>query len=118
PEMKSTGEVMGRGKNFPAAFAKAMTAAGMKLPQSGTVFLSIRDEDKAEALSIARGLADLGFKLVATRGTAKFLESHLLDVEPIQKRHEGSPNCVDRIKKDGFDLMVNTVSDIDAIRDS
>ncbi len=118
PEMKSTGEVMGRGKNFPAAYAKAMTAAGMQLPQSGNVFLSIRDEDKAEALSIARGLADLGFKLFATHGTSKFLNSHFLDVTSILKRHEGTPNCVDQIRKNGFSLVINTVSDIDAIRDS
>src|SRR6202044_989537 len=80
PEMKSTGEVMGRGHTFAGAYAKALTAAGMQLPQKGSAFLSIRDEDKAEALPIARGLEEMGFKLWATLGTQKFLESHGLKV--------------------------------------
>ncbi len=118
PEMKSTGEVMGRGKNFASAYAKAMTAAGMRLPTSGNVFFSIRNEDKAEALSIARGLQDLGFKLFATTGTAKFLNSHFLTVDETNKAYEGSPNCVDEIRAGKYALVINTASDYQAIKDS
>jgi carbamoyl-phosphate synthase large subunit len=118
PEMKSTGEVMGRGRNFASAYAKAMTAAGMRLPTSGNVFFSIRNEDKAEALSIARGLQDLGFKISATKGTAKFLNSHFLTVTEAVKMTEGTPNCVDQIRNGEFDLVINTASDYRAIKDS
>lgn len=118
PEMKSTGEVMGRGKVFAGAYAKALEAAGMQLPQSGNVFLSIRNEDKAEILPIARGLRDLGFKLVATEGTAKFLESYHLQPRRINKVYEGSPHCVDSIRSGEFQLVINTVSDERAIQDS
>jgi carbamoyl-phosphate synthase large subunit len=118
PEMKSTGEVMGRGRNFASAYAKAMTAAGMRLPTSGNVFFSIRNEDKAEALSIARGLQDLGFKIFATVGTAKFLNSHFLTVTEVKKATEGSPNCVEQIRDGHYDLVINTASDYRAIKDS
>ncbi len=118
PEMKSTGEVMGRGRTFAGAYAKALTAAGMKLPLKGTAFLSIRDEDKAEILPIARGLRDMGFNLVATSGSAKFLNGYDLKVKPINKFHEGSPHCVEAIREGRFDLVINTVSDELAIRDS
>src|SRR5690606_31674190 len=118
PEMKSTGEVMGRGKNFASAFAKAMTAAGMRLPTSGNVFFSIRDEDKAEALSIARGLQEIGFKIFATSGTAKFLNSHFLTVTETKKSYEGSPNCVEEIREGKYDLVINTASDYQAVKDS
>ena len=99
PEMKSTGEVMGRGRSFAGAYAKALTAAGIKLPQQGDAFLSIRDQDKAEALSIAQGLKGLDFRLWATEGTAKFLNSYGLEVTRINKFSEGMPHCVDGIKK-------------------
>jgi carbamoyl-phosphate synthase large subunit len=118
PEMKSTGEVMGRGRTFASAFAKAMTAAGMRLPTSGNVFFSIRNEDKAEALSIARGLQDLGFKIFATSGTAKFLNSHFLTVTEVKKQYEGSPNCVEQIRDGHYQLVINTASDYQAIKDS
>jgi carbamoyl-phosphate synthase large subunit len=118
PEMKSTGEVMGRGKTFASAFAKAMIAAGMRLPSEGNVFFSIRNEDKAEALSIARGLQELGFKLFATSGTAKFLNSHFLTVTETKKSLEGSPNCVDEIREGRYALVINTASDYQAIKDS
>jgi carbamoyl-phosphate synthase large subunit len=118
PEMKSTGEVMGRGKRFAGAYAKAMTAAGMPLPRGGTAFLSIRDEDKAEILAIARGLKDLGFNLCATSGTAKFLNGFNLEVRSINKVREGSPHCVEAIRDGQFSLIINTVSDEVAIRDS
>jgi carbamoyl-phosphate synthase large subunit len=118
PEMKSTGEVMGRGRNFASAYAKAMTAAGMRLPTSGNVFFSIRNEDKAESLSIARGLQNLGFKIHATSGTAKFLDSHFLTVTEVLKHYQGSPNCVDFIREGAYDLVINTASDYQAIKDS
>jgi carbamoyl-phosphate synthase large subunit len=118
PEMKSTGEVMGRGRTFAAAYAKAMAAAGMELPLSGAAFLSIRDEDKAELLTIARGLKEIGFELWATEGTAKFLNRHDLEAKPINKVADGSPHCVDAIREGRFSLVINTTSDEVAIRDS
>jgi carbamoyl-phosphate synthase large subunit len=118
PEMKSTGEVMGRGKSFAGAYAKALAAAGMQLPQGGNAFLSIRNEDKAEILLIARGLKELGFKLWATAGTSKFLAGFGIEVTRINKVDEGSPHCVEAIQKGQFSLIINTVSDQVAIRDS
>src|SRR5262249_3808536 len=118
PEMKSTGEVMGRGLTFAGAYAKAMAAAGMQLPQGGDAFLSIRDEDKAELLMIARGLKDLGFRLWATSGTAAFLNSHDLGAQAVNKVTDGSPHCVDMIRDGKFALVINTTSDAQAIRDS
>jgi carbamoyl-phosphate synthase large subunit len=118
PEMKSTGEVMGRANSFAGAYAKALAAAGMQLPHGGNAFLSIRNEDKAEVLLIARGLSELGFALWATSGTAQFLSGHGLSVCSIHKVHEGSPHCVEAIDEGRFSLIVNTVSDQAAIRDS
>jgi len=118
PEMKSTGEVMGRGLSFPAAYAKAMHALKMPLPQSGRVFLSIRDEDKAEALVIAKELSSLGFELWATSGTTQFLERHGVKAFKINKVMEGSPHCVDSIEQGVFSLVINTSSTPQSIRDS
>jgi carbamoyl-phosphate synthase large subunit len=118
PEMKSTGEVMGRASTFAGAYAKALAAAGIFLPQEGNAFLSIRDEDKAEVLPIAQNLKKLGFRLWATSGTAKFLNSYDLEVTSIHKFSEGSPHCVEAIQKGEFSLIINTVSDETAIRDS
>ena len=91
PEMKSTGEVMGGADNFGAAFSKAMMGAGQRLPESGCVFISVNNSDKPTVLPIARDLAQLGFTLAATRGTAAFLRAHGLDVEVIYKVNEGRP---------------------------
>ena len=118
PEMKSTGEVMGRGHTFAGAYAKALTAAGMPLPKGGDAFLSIRNEDKAEILPIAQGLADLGFQLWATDGTAQFLNEYALGVKRINKVDQGAPHCVDAIQNGKFGLVINTTSDDVAIRDS
>ncbi len=118
PEMKSTGEVMGRHKTFAGAYAKALTAAGSRLPRAGAIFLSIRDEDKAEILPIARGLRDQGFELWATSGTSRFLNSYDLKVTTIPKVQEGSPNCVNAIQDGKFALVINTTSDEIAIQDS
>ncbi len=108
PEMKSTGEVMGVADNFGEAFAKAQLSAGQRLPRQGTVFLSVRDRDKAAMLPIARQFVELGFKLVATHGTARALEDVGLSVERVFKVKEGRPNVVDYIKGERIQLIINT----------
>ncbi len=118
PEMKSTGEVMGRGRTFAGAYAKALTAAGMQLPQGGKAFLSIRNEDKAEFLPIARDLKNLGFHLWATSGTQSFLNTYGLEVTRMNRMSEGAPHCVEWIQQNQFALVMNTTSDEAAIRDS
>ena len=119
PEMKSTGEVMGVGESFAEAFVKSQLAAGVKLPSSGRVFLSVRNSDKPKLVDIARALADLGFQLIATRGTAAFLTGAGLPVTPVNKVMEGRPHIVDMIKNGEIVLIVNTVEDRrTAIQDS
>jgi carbamoyl-phosphate synthase large subunit len=118
PEMKSTGEVMGRGRSFAAAYAKALAAASMPLPTSGNAFLSIHDGGKFEILPIARGLHELGFTLWATGGTAEFLRNSDIPVNKINKVREGSPHCVEAIQNGQFSLIINTTADEAAIRDS
>ena len=108
PEMKSTGEVMGRDVDFGYAFAKAHAGAGESLPTAGTVFLSLRDEDKRPALFLARKLADFGFHLIATRGTWRFLTMNGIECERVYKVNEGSPNVVERIAQGGVHLVINT----------
>jgi carbamoyl-phosphate synthase large subunit len=108
PEMKSTGEVMGVATSFGAAFAKAQIAAGSPLPRRGTVFLSVNDNDKETLLPIAREFAALGFHLVATAGTQKFLQSRGMDIGFVFKAGEGTPNVVDAIKNREVDLVINT----------
>src|SRR6266851_1470251 len=108
PEMKSTGEVMGVADNFVEAFAKAQTAAGQKLPTQGMVFVSVTDHDKPHAAEVARRFVDMGFKLVATVGTADVLESAGMTVERVYKVKEGRPNVVDLIKGERIQLIINT----------
>jgi carbamoyl-phosphate synthase large subunit len=108
PEMRSTGEVMGVADNFGEAFAKAQIAAGQKLPIKGTVFISVTDHDKPHVVEVARRFVDMGFKLVATHGTADILEEAGLAVERVYKVKEGRPNAVDLIKADRIQLIVNT----------
>ena len=108
PEMKSTGEVMGVADNFGEAFAKAQIAAGQKLPTQGAVFISVTDHDKATVADVARRFIDMGFKLVATSGTADVLEAASLAVERVYKVKEGRPNVVDLIKGERIHLIVNT----------
>ena len=108
PEMKSTGEVMGGADNFGAAFGKAMMGAGQRLPEKGCVFISVNNSDKQTVVPIARDLAQLGFKLTATRGTAAFLRVHGIDVEVIYKVNEGRPNIADHIVNKKIDLVINT----------
>jgi carbamoyl-phosphate synthase large subunit len=117
PEMKSTGEVMGRARSFPVAYQKALEGAGILLPDQGKIFISVRNDDKAEALSIAEQFIHLGFGIVATRGTAKFLQENGLKCESVLKVSEGTPNCVEAIRKGDYVLLINTISDDAAIRD-
>ncbi len=118
PEMKSTGEVMGIDRNLGLAFAKAEAAAGNRLPLSGTVFLSIRDEDKPGAVSIAKRLLQLGFHVLATAGTATFLEKQGLCVMHINKVQQGHPHIVDALMHNEIALVVNTVGDPNSLADS
>ncbi len=108
PEMKSTGEVMGVADNFGEAFAKAQLAAGQKLPTEGCVFISVTDHDKPHVADLARKFVDMGFKLVATAGTADVIEEAGMSVERVYKVKEGRPNAVDLIKGDRIQLIVNT----------
>jgi carbamoyl-phosphate synthase large subunit len=108
PEMKSTGEVMGGSTNFGVAFAKAQLAVGQRLPERGTAFVSVNNDDKANLLPIARDLAELGFQLIATRGTAAYLRAYGLEVDVIYKVNEGRPNIADEIVNRKVDLVVNT----------
>jgi carbamoyl-phosphate synthase large subunit len=108
PEMKSTGEVMGGADNFGAAFAKAMMSAGQRLPERGCVFISVNNSDKPTVLPIARDLAELGFTLSATRGTAAFLRAHGLQVDVMYKVNEGRPNVADHIVNRKIDMVINT----------
>jgi carbamoyl-phosphate synthase large subunit len=108
PEMKSTGEVMGVATGFGEAFAKAQLSAGIVLPTGGTVFFSVNDHDKAQAVPLARRYLDLGFQLVATEGTANVLERAGMSVERIFKVKEGRPNVVDLIKGERIQLIINT----------
>ena len=108
PEMKSTGEVMGVADNFGEAFAKAQVAAGQRLPTQGTVFISVTDHDKPQVAELAKRFADMGFKLVATAGTADVLEGAGLTTDRVYKVKEGRPNVVDLIKGERIQLIVNT----------
>jgi carbamoyl-phosphate synthase large subunit len=108
PEMRSTGEVMGVADNFGEAFAKAQIAAGQKLPTQGSVFISVTDHDKPHVAEVARRFVDMGFKLVATAGTADILEDAGLNVEHVYKVKEGRPNVVDLLKGERIQLIINT----------
>ncbi len=108
PEMRSTGEVMGIAPDFPTAFAKAQAAAGAKLPSTGTVFMTVADRDKPAATGIATALHDLGFAIIATRGTAQALERMGIPTTRINKLGEGSPHVVDCIERGEVDLVINT----------
>jgi carbamoyl-phosphate synthase large subunit len=109
PEMKSTGEVMGVGMTFGEAFVKSQIGAGVRLPRGGRAFISVRDGDKVTAVQVARDLAELGFTLLASRGTAAVLASHGIAVTPVNKVTEGRPHIVDMIKNGEVSFIVNTV---------
>ena len=118
PEMKSTGEVMGLDEDFPRAFAKSQLGAGNRLPLDGTVFISIKDRDKPAAAKLAKRLSEMGFKLIATGGTQKFLSEQGLDVERVNKVLEGRPHCEDAIVNGDVHLVINTTEGAQAIADS
>jgi carbamoyl-phosphate synthase large subunit len=111
PEMKSTGEVMGVGMTFGEAFVKSQLGAGVKLPESGTVFLSVKGSDKPRAVNVARDLAAMGFKIAATKGTAAVIAAAGIPVTPVNKVIEGRPHVVDMIKNHEIALVVNTVEE-------
>ncbi|MDR3742554.1 MAG: carbamoyl-phosphate synthase large subunit [Terracidiphilus sp.] len=117
PEMKSTGEVMGVASNFGEAFAKAQLSAGQILPTKGTIFISVNDHDKSAVIDLAKRYVDLGFKLIATEGTANVLERAGLAVERVFKVKEGRPNVVDLIKGERIQLVINTPRGQDTIFD-
>jgi carbamoyl-phosphate synthase large subunit len=108
PEMKSTGEVMGVAADYPAAFGKAQAAAGAELPQAGAVFISVTDGDKSAATQLAASFHDMGFRVLATGGTAQAIRRMGVPVERIRKLSEGSPNVVERIESGDVDLVINT----------
>ncbi len=119
PEMRSTGEVMGWDRNFARAFLKAQMGAGTILPDSGRVFLSVKEMDKTEDLAeSARTLISMGFSIIATRGTAAFLETSGVAAEVVNKVYEGRPNIVDRLKNGDIQLVMNTTDGTQAVSDS
>jgi len=118
PEMKSTGEVMGVGRSFGEAFAKAQLGAGDQLPRGGRAFISVRDSDKAKVVAVARELERLGFGLVATKGTALALRAAGLRCETVHKVGEGRPHIVDLIKNEQVHFIINTTEGKQAIADS
>jgi carbamoyl-phosphate synthase large subunit len=121
PEMRSTGEVMGIDKDFAMAFAKAQIGAGTRLPtdgRQGAAFISVRDEDKPAVLEVAKKLRELGFRVVATHGTAKFFRDHGVEADGVNKVLEGRPHCVDAIVNGEFSIVINTTSAGQAVRDS
>jgi carbamoyl-phosphate synthase large subunit len=118
PEMKSTGEVMGVDADFALAYAKSQLGAGTRLPQAGTVFISVKDRDKAQVALLARRLARLGFKLTATSGTSRTLAADGIEVKPVNKVTEGRPHCVDAIRDGEVHLVINTTEGAQAVSDS
>jgi carbamoyl-phosphate synthase large subunit len=108
PEMKSTGEVMGISRDFGIAFAKAQFAAGYDVPTAGSVFISVNDFDKGGVLPHARALHEMGFRILATRGTAEFLSAQQVPAEMVYKVNEGRPNVVDLVKSGKIDIIFNT----------
>ena len=118
PEMKSTGEVMGVGKTFGEAFAKSQSAAGVEFPLKGTVLISVRDEDKEAAAGLAAELVQLGFSIVATGGTADYLDNKNIPCQHVNKVREGRPHIVDMIIDRKIDLIINTTEGKQAIADS
>ncbi|MET0372470.1 MAG: carbamoyl-phosphate synthase large subunit [Sphingobium sp.] len=118
PEMKSTGEVMGIDTDFATAFAKAQIGAGTMLPKSGTVFISLKDSDKPVILPAARKLADMGFTIIATGGTARFLDENAIPVQAVNKVAEGRPHIVDKITDGEVALIFNTTEGWQSLKDS
>jgi carbamoyl-phosphate synthase large subunit len=118
PEMKSTGEVMGVGRSFAEAYHKSQLGAGVVLPTGGRAFVSVRDADKPGVVQVARDLAELGFEVLATRGTLRVLQEAGVPCELVNKVTEERPHIVDMIKNDDISFIVNTTEDKQAIADS
>lgn len=118
PEMKSTGEVMGLDTSFARAFAKAQLGAGVRLPMSGTVFLSVKETDKGAMVPLARRLSEMGFTIMATRGTAARIREAGLEVKTVAKVLEGRPHCVDAIQSGEIQMVINTASTPQSVKDS
>jgi carbamoyl-phosphate synthase large subunit len=118
PEMKSTGEVMGTGRTFGEAYAKAQSASGVTLPRAGVAFISVRDRDKAPAVTLAKKLIERGFEVIATEGTARSMSEAGVSCRRVNKVREGRPHIVDMIKNDEIDLIVNTTEGKQAVRES
>jgi len=118
PEMKSTGEVMGIDRDFARAFAKSQLGAGMLLPESGTVFISVKDADKPRACELVRKLQSIGFDVMATSGTVRHFAENGITVSQVNKVTEGRPHCVDAIKSDEVQLVINTSDGAQAVADS
>jgi carbamoyl-phosphate synthase large subunit len=118
PEMKSTGEVMGLDRDFGRAFAKAQLASGVTLPRGGTVFISVRESDKAAMVDCGRALLKMGFEIIATRGTADHLNGNGVEAGVVNKVLEGRPHIVDAIKSGEVQLVFNTTEGALAIKDS
>ena len=117
--MKSPGEVMGVGQSFGEAFVKSQIAASVKLPESGRVFISVKNQDKQRAVDVARGLHTMGFKIAASRGTAAVIEAACIPVSNVNKVAEGRPHIVDMLKNGDISLVINTVEERrNAITDS
>ncbi len=110
PEMKSTGEVMGIADDFPTAYYKALLSAGMRLPESGNIFLSLSDKDKTYGIFIASKLTELGFKVYCTKGSYEYLKKEGVDVEYVKKISEGRPNILDKMKNGNIQFLINTPS--------
>ena len=118
PEMRSTGEVMGLAETFGMAFAKSQLGGGVTLPAKGKVFISVRQEHKPIMAELAKDLIDLGFKIIATGGTTKYLRAQGLEIEYVKKFHEGRPNIIDAMKNGEVDLVFNTTSGKQSLKDS
>ncbi len=118
PEMKSTGEVMGIDSDFSRAFAKSQLASGVRLPESGTVFLSVKDSDKAAMVPLSRRLVSMGFSVLATHGTAQYLREQGIEVAGVNKVLEGQPHCVDAMINGTVQMVVNTTEGAQAVKDS
>jgi carbamoyl-phosphate synthase large subunit len=118
PEMRSTGEVMGIDRSFETAFAKSQIGGGSRLPRAGTVFVAVRDADKPRILDAIRLLAGLGFKIIATSGTQRYLSEHGVPTQKINKVLEGRPHIVDAIKNGDVQLVFNTTEGVQALADS
>ena len=118
PEMKSTGEVMGTGRSFGEAYAKAQSASGVVLPRAGLCLISVKERDKPGAVDLARKLVERGFELVATHGTAQVITDAGIPCRRVNKVRDGRPHCVDMIKNDEIVIIVNTTEGKQAVRES